>query len=62
MNTDYVEAKRDKLVRKADSLIEQLNGMLAEYRNEFGQGYIDDDEHLSEIENFVNGMLSGLIG
>ena len=51
---EYYEMKRSEMISKITAHIKQIETMLNQFRNEFGDESIDDDDYLTDLERCVS--------
>lgn len=56
---EYYEMKRSEMINKITAYFKQIETMLDQFRNEFGDESIEDDDYLTDIERFVSQLKYG---
>ena len=56
---EYYEMKRSEMINKTTAYFKQIETMLDQFRNEFGDESIEDDDYLTDIERFVSQLKYG---
>ena len=56
---EYYEMKRSEMINKITAYFKQIETMLGQFRNEFGDESIEDDDYLTDIERFVSQLKYG---
>ena len=56
---EYYEMKRSEMINKITAYFKQIETMLGQFRNEFGDESIEDDDYLTDVERFVSQLKYG---
>lgn len=56
---EYYEMKRSEMINKITAHLKQIETMLNQFKNEFGDESIDDDDYLTDLERCVSQLEFG---